>query len=91
MRRILLVPLLILVALGLFGYAGARQQPKVVRYDVALPNWPAGQTPLRIVQLSDLHGSWLDMPPDRISGIVAQVNALRPDVVVLTGDYIGGK
>jgi predicted MPP superfamily phosphohydrolase len=91
MRRILLVPLLILVALGLFGYAGGRQQPKVVRYDVALPNWPAGQAPLRIVQLSDLHGSWLDMPPDRISGIVAQVNALRPDVVVLTGDYIGGK
>ncbi|HPU14657.1 MAG TPA: metallophosphoesterase [Polymorphobacter sp.] len=91
MRRILLFPLLILVALGLFGYAGARQQPRVVRYDVALPDWPAGQPPLRIVQLSDLHGSWLDMPPDRISGIVAQVNALHPDVIVLTGDYIGGK
>ena len=30
------------------------------------------------------------MPPARIRRIVAQANALRPDLIVLTGDYISG-
>jgi len=91
MRRILFYLLAVLIGFSLIGYAGALQAPKVVRYSVVLPNWPAGAPPLRIVQLSDLHGSWLDMPPRRISRIVAQVNALHPDLVVMTGDYVGGK
>ncbi|MGL4542198.1 MAG: metallophosphoesterase, partial [Polymorphobacter sp.] len=91
MRHALLLVFVLALAVGLLGYAGARQAPIVVRYAVVLPNWPAGEAPLRIVQLSDLHGSWVDMPPQRISGIVNQVNALQPDIIVLTGDYVGGK
>ena len=91
MRRVLLILFALAFGAVLLGYAGARQAPQVVRYTAVLPDWPAGQPPLRVVQISDLHGSWLDMPPERISGIVAKVNALHPDLIVLTGDYIGGK
>lgn len=69
----------------------ARRTPVVVRYDVAVPGWPAGQPPLRIVQLTDTHAGLPDMPVARLAAIVAQANALEPDLVVLTGDYQGAK
>jgi uncharacterized protein len=91
LRRLALLLALGLIAFVVIGYVGARQSPRVVNYTVELENWPAGQPPLRIVQLSDIHGSWLDMPPSRIATIVDQANALRPDLIVLTGDYCCGK
>lgn len=95
MRRWLATVGLLVVGLSLallvVGYAEATRQPRVVRYRVALADWPAGTPPLRIVQMSDIHVAWPDMPAARLAGIVAQVNALRPDIVVLTGDYHGGK
>lgn len=45
---------------------------------------------VKIVQISDLHIS-RTTSPDRVKGIVDQVNALTPDVIVLTGDTIGDK
>jgi uncharacterized protein len=55
---------------------------------VATPKWPQGRAPLRIVALGDLHvGSpFIDLA--RLEEIVARANALRPDVIVLLGDYI---
>ncbi len=91
MRRIVLFALMALVALGMFGVATAVQDTRVVRYTVVLDRLPLGSRPIRIVQLSDTHGSWIDMPPVRLDRIVAQANALNPDLIVLTGDYIGGK
>lgn len=79
------------LAFVVIGYAQAVSDPRVVRYRIALADWPAGTPPLRIVQMSDIHVAWPDMPTARLARIVAQVNAQRPDVVVLTGDYHGGK
>ena len=51
---------------------------------VRLPRLPAGLDQLRVVQLTDvhigptLHGPWLRQ-------VVAQVNALEPDIVAITG------
>jgi predicted MPP superfamily phosphohydrolase len=61
----------------------------VASYDVRLPNWPAGVAPLRIVQLSDSHANTPFMPASKLDVLVARVNALQPDIVVLTGDYAG--
>ena len=95
MRRWLGISALLFAGLALavlvIGYAQAISDPRVVRYRVALADWPAGTPPLRIVQISDIHVAWPDMPVARLARIVAQVNALRPDIVVLTGDYQGGK
>lgn len=42
---------------------------------------------LKLVQLSDLHGGAFVGPGD-LSGVVALVERLRPDVIAITGDFI---
>ncbi len=43
--------------------------------------------PIRVAQISDLHRSWC--VSDRFVGdVVQRTNALKPDVVLLTGDYV---
>lgn len=95
MRRFLGTVALLVAGLALafvvIGYAQAVSAPRIVRYRVVLADWPAGVPPLRIVQMTDIHVGWPDMPFGRVGRIVAQVNALRPDIVVLTGDFQGGK
>jgi len=89
--RVLVAALAGIVALCAWGYGEATRAPVVVRYDVPLADWPAGAPPLRIVQLSDVHFSFPDMPEARIARIVAQANALKPDLIVISGDLMGGK
>ncbi len=85
--RLLLYAFAIAAAALLFGVAGAVQDPVVVRYTVPI----AGLThALRIAQVSDSHASRWDMPNVRLQRVMAQVNALKPDAIVLTGDYISG-
>jgi uncharacterized protein len=76
------------VALGWAGWLGAIRDPVEVRYRVELAGL---QRPLRIVHLTDTHGSNWDMPQVRLNRIVDQVNRLDPDLVVLTGDYHASK
>lgn len=88
---VLILAALAIVVLAALGYRNATAAPVVIRYRVAVASWPASQPPIRIVQLSDTHLSKPDMPVARLEAIVAQVAALHPDMVVLTGDYVGGK
>lgn len=89
MRRALLLLILAIGSLALVGIGvhQAAQDPVVARYRLAMPGL---QTPLRIVQLTDSHASRIDMPPNRLARVVAQINALHPDIIVLTGDYVSG-
>ncbi len=88
MRRLLLIVAALVLALGWIGWLGAIRDPVVTRHRVEL----AGLSrPLRIVHLSDIHGSAWDMPEARIDRIVAQANALHPDLVVITGDFHASK
>jgi uncharacterized protein len=48
---------------------------------------PGLKEPVRLVQLSDLHRSWC-VSEGFIARIVGKTNALRPDVVLLTGDFV---
>lgn len=42
---------------------------------------------LTIAHISDFHlGGW--MTPDQMTGIAEQVNALKPDVIAITGDFV---
>jgi predicted MPP superfamily phosphohydrolase len=45
------------------------------------------QAPVRVVQLSDLHRSWC-VSEAFIAQIVAQTNALKPDLILLSGDFV---
>lgn len=88
-RRALLVMVALGVALLGWCYWTAIADPVVREAQVALPDWPAGAPPLRALLMSDLHVAGPDMPPERLARIVTQVNALRPDIVFIAGDFLG--
>lgn len=62
---------------------------RVTRYDLKLGRWPE-DLKLTIAAISDLHACkpWMDL--DRIGSIVDETNNLRPDLIVLLGDYAPG-
>jgi predicted MPP superfamily phosphohydrolase len=87
-----LLGLALAAALLLFGwgYWGATRTPVVVQASHSLPGLPPG-TRLKVLLLSDTHYGRPDMPAARLRAIVAQANALKPDLILLAGDYNGGK
>ena len=88
MKRFAFLVAGLVLALGWAGWLGAIRDPAVVHYRVELAGL---QRPLRLVHLSDLHGSNWDMPQVRLNRIMDQVNALHPDLVVVTGDFHASK
>lgn len=91
MKRILLIGLLLGILLAGYGYWGALRDPIVRQATVEMTDWPKAQAPLRVVLLSDLHIAGPDMPPERLARIVTQVNALKPDLVLIAGDLVSDK
>lgn len=93
MRRFLIL-LASLIALALllsgWGYLNARADPVVRRATLALPGWPQGAPPVRAVLISDVHVGGAAMDAARLSRIVAQVDVLKPDLVLIAGDFASG-
>jgi hypothetical protein len=56
----------------------------IKQYNINDQRWPAELTGWRIVQLSDLHNQTISGPGNR--QIIAAVEKLAPDLIVLTGD-----
>lgn len=56
---------------------------------VTLPGLPVGTRPLRVALLTDTHMAGPDQSPERLRRIVAAIDAERPDLVLLGGDYMG--
>ncbi|QOV89664.1 metallophosphoesterase [Humisphaera borealis] len=60
---------------------------EVTRQSIPIRGLPQTLAGLRIVQLTDLHhGPWTSL--SYIRRVVDQANALKPDLIVLTGDYV---
>jgi hypothetical protein len=80
------------LALAFFagGFWNATRPPAVVLASLQLPGLPAG-TKLSVLLFSDTHFGRPDMPASRLDAIVNQANALKPDLILLAGDYSGGK
>ena len=80
--------------LGAVGAGGASLKtaldgPVVRDVDVPLPGLPAGLDGFRIVQVSDIHvGPTIGRA--YVQSMVDEVNALRPDLVAITGDLVDG-
>jgi len=55
---------------------------------LTIARWPAALGPLRIVALSDLHTGAPHVTVEKLTEIVARVNAEHPDLIVLLGDYV---
>jgi len=75
--------------IGLAAYSGthARHEFEITRLTVPIRNLPDGFLNFRIVQISDIH---LEEFTEAyfLERIVAQVNGLDPDLVLITGDYV---
>lgn len=70
-----------------YGYSIGQLRLRVTRLSLPLRNAPAALDGLRIAQISDIHiGLNLDL--DQLSGFVARVNALQPDLICITGDIV---
>jgi predicted MPP superfamily phosphohydrolase len=77
------------VLLTLWAMRTAGSRPVLSRIRVPLERLPLGLRGLRIVQISDLHiGQRLGEA--FLRRVVERVNALRPDVVAVTGDLVDG-
>ena len=69
------------------GVIGGLQRPRVVEVELEAPSLAAEHDGLTLVQLSDVHlGTLIG---ERFLGrLIARVEALKPDVVVITGDLV---
>ncbi|WP_375398551.1 metallophosphoesterase [uncultured Sphingomonas sp.] len=78
------------MAILTYAFAEARHDPVVRTARIALPGWPAGAAPVRMVLISDIHIGTAAMDAARLDRIVMQIDALRPDLVLIAGDFIFG-
>jgi predicted MPP superfamily phosphohydrolase len=72
-----------------YGIAEAKQTPRVKRVPIKIEQLPTELDGFRIVQITDIHVN----PTFRraaVEDIVAVVNTLDADIVVLTGDLVDG-
>lgn len=72
-----------------YGLVHAQRGPFVRRVRVPLAKLPASAEGYTIVQLTDIHIGWT-LDAHFAEHVVAKVNALSPDLIVLTGDLVDG-
>ena len=81
--------LAVVAAVVAYGLVHARRGPVVRRVRVPLAKLPASAEGYTIVQLTDVHIGWT-LGSHFAERVVAKVNALSPDLIVLTGDLVDG-
>lgn len=90
LTRLLLIVALLVAGLLTWMHHEARADPIVRRATIGLVDWPVGQTPVTVLLLSDVHIGSAAMDAPRLARIVAQINALKPDLVLMAGDFVFG-
>ena len=60
---------------------------RVENIEIPLRRWPAELDGFRLVQITDPHYGSFTTPHD-LEQVVEKANSLRPDLIVLTGDYV---
>ncbi len=86
-RRRFLVEGSALTAFAVDSFLIEPNGPTIVNLEIKIPNLPPAFNGLTIAQLSDIHIDPYTTAED-VARIVEQVNALKPDLTVVTGDFI---
>lgn len=74
-------------AISADGIWSAFRAPEVTHRTLRFPDLPPGLDGLKVLHISDVHAG-IHMEHDRMAELVAQANALRPDLILQTGDMI---
>ncbi|HEY7791780.1 MAG TPA: metallophosphoesterase [Vicinamibacterales bacterium] len=77
----------VLTGTAVHGYSAARHDLDITRATLAVRDLPPALRGLRIALITDFHRSET-VSHEQIAGAAAQANALRPDLIVLGGDYV---
>ena len=74
-------------AAAVYPMSIATRHFEITRRTFPVRDLPPQLAGLRIVQLSDIHhGPWI--PIEHVRTIVERANRLKPDIILLTGDYV---
>jgi predicted MPP superfamily phosphohydrolase len=76
-----------LIGVGVYALFVEPNRLVVEQHELEIAGWPAAAPPLRVVHVSDLQTVG---PCARNRRAVELINALEPDLVVVTGDYVAG-
>lgn len=74
--------------LFVWGYFFGRYFHEVKSVTIACKGLPRAYDGFRIIQISDLHLDGWKGHEDELLGIVNEINALKPDAIVFTGDLV---
>ncbi|MFG3447301.1 metallophosphoesterase [Stenotrophomonas sp. NPDC047960] len=77
------------LVLGIWGVQQGIAVPQTRQIEVTIAGLPHAFDGYRVLQLTDIHASRL-LTGDWVAKVVAESNALRPDLVVITGDLVDG-
>lgn len=77
------------LVLDVYGVVSAVNNLTVKRVTVQIDHLPQALEGMTIAHLSDIHASLL-VRSDRVQRIVNETNALKPDAVMITGDFVDG-
>jgi len=77
-----------LVALALYAFWFEPSRIRVVEHDVSAEGRSILPQPLRVAVIADLHGGAPYIDEAKVERVVTLTNAARPDLVLLTGDYV---
>ena len=78
------------VVLAAIGSYCAMKMPTIKQHDVTIANLPEKAENLRIVFLTDIHADNITRA-NKIRKLVNAVNDLKPDLILLGGDYVDGR
>lgn len=77
-----------IAVLMIWGATAGRTTLRINKIEVCSERLPASFDGLRIVQLTDIHVGTLVHPDRELQRLVDSVNALKPDLIVFTGDLV---
>ena len=81
---------LLLVGYGLGVWTFLVEPNRLVVREVTIQSATWRGPPVRLGLISDTHVAAPHVDPERVSRVVARMNGLHPDAVLLLGDYAGG-
>ncbi len=73
-----------------FATRAAAAAPQLRKVQVALPRLPESLSGITIAQISDLHVG-VNIGRGYVADVVRRVNALKPDIIAITGDLVDGE